>query len=170
MNLFGAPCAGKSSIAAGLFYNLKLANRDCELITEYVKRLARMGKPIGMFGQIEIFCEQAKAEYQLYNTAEYLITDCPILLPAIYHNHYSNVDSTMAIALDIMKKASNNGVVYKNFLLKRTVPYVQMGRYENEEASTALDGFITSQLNACNIEFATIQNDQTTIQTILSLL
>lgn len=170
INLFGCPAAGKSTTAAGLFYNLKLANKDCELITEYVKRLARTGKVIGMFGQIEIFLQQSKTEYELYNTTDYLITDCPLLLPAIYHNHYNSVEATTTIALDIMKKASNSGVTYKNFLLKRTVPYVQMGRYETEEAATVLDKFITKQLNACNVEFTVIENDQNTIQTILGHL
>jgi hypothetical protein len=170
INLFGAPASGKSTTAAGLFYRLKLANKDCELITEYVKRMARMGKPIQMFDQIKIFSKQAVSEYELYNTTDYLITDCPLLLPAIYHNHYNNNQSTTDIALTIMRQASNNGVTYKNFMLKRTVPYVQVGRYETEDAANALDGFITKQLQACGVDFTAIENDENTLEKIMRVL
>lgn len=37
INLFGGPSAGKSTLAAGVFYNLKCMGINCELITEYPK-------------------------------------------------------------------------------------------------------------------------------------
>jgi len=37
INLFAGPGAGKSTTAAGLFAEMKRANVDVELVTEYVK-------------------------------------------------------------------------------------------------------------------------------------
>ena len=37
INLFGAPCAGKSSGAAYIFSQLKMMGVNCELVTEVAK-------------------------------------------------------------------------------------------------------------------------------------
>ena len=37
INLFGGPGAGKSTTAAGLFYEMKVRDIKCELVTEYAK-------------------------------------------------------------------------------------------------------------------------------------
>ena len=37
INLMGGPCSGKSTIASGLFYNLKKLGYNCELALEFAK-------------------------------------------------------------------------------------------------------------------------------------
>ena len=37
INLFGGPGAGKSTIAAGLFYNMKIAGYNVERADEWIK-------------------------------------------------------------------------------------------------------------------------------------
>ena len=37
INLIGGPCSGKSTIASGLFYNLKKLGYNCELALEFAK-------------------------------------------------------------------------------------------------------------------------------------
>ena len=39
INIFGGPGTGKSVTAAKLFAELKIQNKNCELITEYAKEL-----------------------------------------------------------------------------------------------------------------------------------
>ena len=37
INLFGGPCCGKSTVSAGLYYELKCMGVECELTGEYAK-------------------------------------------------------------------------------------------------------------------------------------
>lgn len=37
VNIYGSPSAGKSTTAAGVFYELKRNGIRCELVTEYAK-------------------------------------------------------------------------------------------------------------------------------------
>ena len=37
INLYGGPCCGKSTVSAGLFYELKCLGVECELTGEYAK-------------------------------------------------------------------------------------------------------------------------------------
>ena len=39
INLIGAPCAGKSTLAALVFSKLKMNNISCEIVTEFAKDL-----------------------------------------------------------------------------------------------------------------------------------
>lgn len=43
VNLYGAPCAGKSTAAAYIFSRLKMAGVNCELITEFAKDMVYDG-------------------------------------------------------------------------------------------------------------------------------
>ena len=39
INFFGAPGSGKSTIAAGLFFEMKMKQMNVELVTEFAKEL-----------------------------------------------------------------------------------------------------------------------------------
>jgi nicotinamide riboside kinase len=85
INLWGAPSAGKSTIAAGLFFIMKIHGCEVELVTEYAKDLVWEGQE-EMFGeQAKIFAEQNhRLERLVRRKQQFAITDSPLPLPIIY--------------------------------------------------------------------------------------
>src|SRR4051812_30110643 len=96
INLWGGPGSGKSTTAAGVFSAMKMAGVSCELVTEYVKQWAWRGDKIGDFDDVYLTAKQLRRESCLYGKVEYIITDSPISLGALYERLYHPEQTTMA--------------------------------------------------------------------------
>ena len=139
VNMLGGSGIGKSTTAAGLYYNMKLAGMNVELVREYVKVLAWQGTEIGQFDQVNIFGEQCKLEHTLYGKVDYIVTDSPILLAPIYEVFYHNDSIMEEAAIKFLKRAESEGVKHLNIVLERNKPYDTRGRYQTEEEATKVD-------------------------------
>ena len=60
INLFGGPGVGKSTTASGLFYEMKKARLEVELVTEYAKDAVWEGRTSLLDDQIYIFAKQQR--------------------------------------------------------------------------------------------------------------
>lgn len=140
INLYAGSGCGKSTTAADVFVQMKKNGIVCELITEYVKTWAWRNRPITAFDDVYITAKQLHREAALYGKVDYIITDSPIGLGAIYEKLY-NPDSRMMLDLcrELRKRQDVSGLRVVNCLLKRTKPYVQAGRYEDERAARRVD-------------------------------
>lgn len=138
--MLGGSGIGKSTLAAGLYYHMKLQHKSVELVREYVKLLAWQGIRPGQYDQVNIFGEQARSEYMLYGKVDYIITDSPILLSPVYEKFYNNGESMIEeAAIKFLKRADRNGVKHINFLLERKKAFNPEGRYETEEQAKQVD-------------------------------
>jgi nicotinamide riboside kinase len=154
INLLGGSGTGKSTTAAGLFYEMKKQGLDVELVNEYVKKWAWNNRQVGAYDQIYIFGKQAKSEYDLYGKVDYIITDSPLLLSPIYERYYNNESSVVESSVfKHLEKARNSGVEHVNFLINRTKPFNPKGRYETEESAVRVDGVVYKYLIDNNISF-----------------
>jgi tRNA uridine 5-carbamoylmethylation protein Kti12 len=133
INLWGGPGSGKSTTAADLFARMKLKGISCELVREYVKNWAWRGDKIGPWDDVYIFAKQLRLESCLYGKVEYIITDSPIEIGALYEQLY-NPDSTFM--QDVVLAARNRqiaaGIRIEDFLIRRNKAYVKEGRYQDE--------------------------------------
>lgn len=86
INLFGRPGVGKSTVAAHIYHEMKVKNLKVELVNEYVKSWAYMGRPIRSFDQVYIFGKQINAEDRLlfHSKLDYIIADSPVLIQCCY--------------------------------------------------------------------------------------
>lgn len=88
IELFGAPCAGKSTLAAGLFAYMKIKGYDVEVISECAKKHAVVKNKMTPRLQRKIIEEQIALESLYYphnyKKVDYLITDSPLLLNVWY--------------------------------------------------------------------------------------
>lgn len=139
VNMLGGSGIGKSTTAAGLYYNMKLTGMNVELVREYVKVLAWQGTKIGQFDQVNIFGEQCKLEHTLYGKVDYIVTDSPILLAPIYEVFYHGDSIIEGAAIKFLEKANSEGVKHINILLGRNKPYDVRGRYQSEEEALDVD-------------------------------
>ena len=154
INLFAGSGAGKTTTSAGLFYEMKKRGLEVELVSEYVKRWAWIGKQVGQYDQVYLFGKQARSEYDLYNKVDYIITDSPLLLSAIYEKFYNDGDSVVEEAVfKHLQKAQNNGVEHLNYLVNRTKPFNPKGRYETEETALRVDKYVTDFLDKNYVKY-----------------
>ena len=84
VNFFGGPGSGKSTTAAGLFHDMKVAGESVELVREYCKNWAWTNRPIGKWDGLYFMAKQLHSENALYGKVDTIITDAPIMLQAVY--------------------------------------------------------------------------------------
>ena len=140
INIWAGPGAGKSTTAAGLFERLKLAGHSAELVTEYVKAWAWRGEKIGEFDDLYITAKQLRRESALYGKVDYIVTDSPIGLGAVYETKYRPASELMRnVSRALRDRQLAAGIRVLDFSLERTKPYVAEGRYESAEQALHVD-------------------------------
>jgi tRNA uridine 5-carbamoylmethylation protein Kti12 len=163
INLFGQPSAGKSTTAAGLFFLLKRKNINCELVTEYAKRLVWAERQATFKDQLYLFAKQNHLLFNLIDKVEYAVTDCPIILNNAYSTHYSKTYR------DLVAETFNS---YDNinFFIKRVKPYNPAGRNQTEAESDALVDVIKQVLIDYDVPHIEIEGDDEAPRKIMDLV
>lgn len=130
VNLFGAPGAGKSTLAAYIFAKLKMAGVNAELVTEFAKDKTWENNHKALANQVYVFGKQLYRITRCQDDVDVIVTDSPLLLSVIY-NHS-----------DVLGEDFNN-LVYKvfnsydnaNYFINRVKKYNPKGRSQTEEES-----------------------------------
>ena len=153
VNLFGAPGAGKSTTAAGVFTILKLAGINAELITEYAKDLVWDESLAKLDDQLYVFGKQYHRMKRLDGKVLVAITDSPPQLGLIYAKDAS--DSLKDLILD-----ASDSFTHINFYLKRVKPYNPIGRLQTEEESDAVANRVKNMLEEYSFKYTEVDGDE----------
>ena len=153
VNLFAGPGCGKSSIAAGIFHNLKWKNVECEMALEFAKDLVWEERHQTFNDQIYLFGKQHHRIFRLLGQVEVIITDCPILLTPIY-------DKEKRCTLERLVVEEHNKMWTYNVFLNRSKQYNPKGRNQTEEEAKNLDRDIIDLLTKHNVMFETFYGTQ----------
>jgi RecA/RadA recombinase len=156
VNLFGAPGAGKSTMALGLTYYLKKAKFNAELVAEYAKDLTfdkRMLGPASLQDQIYIFAKQRARLERLLPHSDVVVTDCPILLGA---NYYPELFPDSFRELLLWSFNQHNTV---NFFLNRVHDYSSVGRRQSAEEADQIAVEMKEFLTKNAIDFIEVAGD-----------
>lgn len=170
INLFGGPCAGKSTAAAGLFNEMKKQHYDVELTFEYPKLVAWEENFSAIKDQFFITANQHRNISRLYGKVEYIIVDSPIILGTIYKEKYNTKEeypsafydeSFDIFILNLFKKYNS-----LNIILKRDdTTYNSNGRFQTLDQSKEIDEEIKSKLYNNNIQFVEFSvNEDTPVE------
>lgn len=171
VNLLGGSGIGKSTTAAGLYYQMKLKGYHVELVREYVKNWMWEERRIGDYDQIYIAANQAKSEYDLYGKVDFIITDSPMILAPVYEEFYSPPGTIRDSVVKFMKKAETNGVEHVNVLLKRNKLFDTRGRRETLEQAQEVDALVQRVLDEEGIPYITVDcPDRKRVNEILKYL
>jgi hypothetical protein len=174
INLMGGPGAGKSSIAAGLLYELKRRHINCDAPYEFPKLLAWDDNKSAIKDQLYVIANQHRGIVKSFGKVDYIVLDSPILLSLIYKSYYDGLEypsnlyteSFDKMVLDIHSQYDN-----LNILLKRGVGvYNEKERYQKLESSIKLDYMIKQTLDVNGIEYIEVDVDDNTVNTILKFL
>jgi len=160
INLFGGPGIGKSTIASGLLYNLKLWGKSVELVTEYAKDVTYEGSHVLLENQLHIFAEQCRRQHRLLGQVDYIITDSPLMLSTVYVDwHQSRPGVKIKHNTDYLEKMKDfffaTWCQFENlsYLLTRNVQYDKLGRNESEGEAKEIDNKIRDMLNQHYIHY-----------------
>lgn len=129
--LYAGSGAGKSTVAAKVYAELKARGHNIELVQEYIKTWAYQQRPVKGYDQVYICANQLHAEDFLFqHGVEYVITDSPLFLQCFYAWKYRL--SVWESVVEIVRDFSNSHPSLDIFLDRDGVPFQQNGRYEDE--------------------------------------
>ncbi len=173
LNLFAGPGAGKSTSAAYLFAALKQSGKNIELVTEYVKNWAYLGRHPEVFDQIYLLGKQTQREALLMNRVDVVITDSPVWLCAYYAERYSPPlirNGVESLVQGYYMQAKAEGHRHINIWVNRTKPYLERGRFQNEEQAKEIDAELKQFLSRRGIKTLEVESDFESLMDLLSKL
>lgn len=154
INLFAGPGAGKSTTAAGLFYLMKNAGMNVELVTEYAKDLTWEKRFDMLTDQLYVLAKQNRRLQRLEDQVDFVVTDSPILLSYHYVTpdylplHFRN------LVIELWDQYDNYNIV-----IERVKPYLKKGRSQDEDEAKKIDIKINKMLSDLKIETVGFEGD-----------
>jgi hypothetical protein len=159
INLLGVPNSGKSTIAAGVYYELKRKGVSCELVREFVKAWAWQGRKPQDGDQVYIFGKQANAEMSLYGKVRYIVTDSPLYLSGFYESVYGTSTAVrQSLVHHLQWLTQRRGVRFENFLLtpNYNAAYESAGRFESAAEIDALNKRLKDFLKQSGVKYTNL--------------
>lgn len=165
INLFSGPGAGKSTTAAGVFYQMKCAGLEVELVQEYAKDMVWEHRHNILTDQIYVFAKQQRRIARLANhNLQWVITDSPIPLGLCYTSQADLTDEFRGLVMQVFNRYNNY-----NFYLTRNVSYNPNGRNQKTEAEAVImDEKIKRMLWDNQIDYTQIAGGAHAVQDILA--
>lgn len=154
VNLFAGPGAGKSTLASGIFYNMKMKSLNCELVTEYAKDKVWEENWTALGVQFYVSAKQFYRQEVLIGKVNAVITDSPILLSTMYN---SEKDEKLRELFNSFIIGSFKRLNNLNFFIKRKKKYVTKGRMQTQEEAVEIDNKIIKLLDDNDIEYHAIE-------------
>jgi len=155
INLFAGPGAGKSTLAAGMFYEMKKQGKSVELVTEYAKDVVWEENHIQLEDQLFVTANQNKRLWRLRGKVDYVINDSPLLLgihycrPSYFPNFYEK------FVWELWDYYEN-----LNFFINRGEGFMDIGRIHKHQESIEIDNAIKDMLNFHFVPFTEVDQSQ----------
>jgi nicotinamide riboside kinase len=150
INVIAGPGAGKSTLASGLYHEAKRRGWNVELVTEVAKDLVWEGRHCALGNQAYVFGRQIQRVDRLKGQVDYVITDSPVLLSAIYApGDYPQEWEKVVVEL---WKRYDNSVAF----LGRGPWFDDRGRVHNLQDSLEIDRRIAVLLAKHNITYTQV--------------
>lgn len=144
INLLGAPSAGKSVMAAGLFAKMKIMGLDVDYVTEYAKDLVWEERADTFRDELYIFAKQNHRIFRVNGKVDFIITDAPLLLKLHYMPKHLDFSDTVKLVYNQYHNV--------NFLLTRKDwSFEKNGRNQTEAEARAVEDNIVSQIQKHNL-------------------
>lgn len=171
VNLFAGPGAGKSTMAAGIFYKLKMMGVNCELITEHAKDLTWEKNWTALNNQLLTSATQIYKQERVEGQVDVIITDSPILLGIFYWNDKNSVKRNhfTKMLVEIFKEKRNF-----NIYVERKKKYNPVGRNQTESESKEIDNKVSDLLKEnkvkCHSIPGTVEGTEKAVEMIMKEL
>ncbi len=159
VNYFSGPGAGKSTMCADVFAELKWSGVNCEIAPEYAKGIVWEGSLNKLKNQNYIFGKQHQAVFRLCGAVDVILTDSPIILSAVYDPRKDPLFRQFVIQ-------EFNRFNNLNFYISRTKKYMAKGRTQTELEAKAVDDVVMSMLVDGGIPFQPIAGEKDSVELV----
>ena len=168
INLYGGPCCGKSTVSAGLFYELKCMGVECELTGEYAKDKTWDDHQTVLKNQPYVFGKQLHRIWRLKDKVDIIVCDSPILLSTIYDIKKSEIFEAFVLE-------EYNSYKNINFVLERKFyneGYQENGRNQSIQEAIEIDNDIENLFDKYDIEYIKVceSDSKAMVNKILEIL
>ena len=163
INIYGGPGAGKSTTAAGVFYELKKNGYDCGLVTEMATELVYDEAFNVMNDQIYLFGEQWHRTFRMLGKVDFIVTDSPLLMNIVY-NSVKDEDFDKFIYSRIHKLKS------LDFFINRSDVFSEVGRIHNLEQSKEVDKTIKELAKNNDIKLIELEQENSITEIVKIVL
>lgn len=165
INLLGGPGCGKSTVAAGIFCNLKTLGYSTELVTEYVKDIVYDQNTKELDDQFLISAQQNHRLHRLNDKVQIIVCDASLLNGVVY-NKYHNIQDE---SLDSILIHRYNQYENYNFLLPRPKDYNPLGRMQTINEALEIDECFIEVLNSLKVKYTDLRlADVNEVQSIIT--
>lgn len=164
INLIGGPGCGKSTTAAGLFYELKKKGYSVELVTEYAKTRVWEDALKTLKDQIYVFGKQHHSQWKLEGKVDYIVTDSSLLFSIIYGGDQVT-EAFESLVIEDFKRFNNVCI----FLERTGIDYERNGRLETSQEAEEIDKRILRLVDKYKIPITRVSS-LTAVQEVLNLL
>lgn len=161
VNFFSGPGAGKSTVASGLFHEMKTKHYSVELVTEYAKDLVWEERKKTLNDQLYITATQNHRIQRLVGEVDYVITDSPILLGLLYAPKHYYI-KFCPFVWEVFNSYTN-----VNVLLNRVKPYITKGRNQTELEAIKISNELEDMLIQNDIKYLKYDADENVISKIM---
>lgn len=163
INFTGEPGAGKSTMAAGVFHQLKTRHWNVELVTEYTKELLLAGDKLSLSDELLIFSEKYRRIKKL-ESVDIVITDSPLINSVVYG------DAQFGPSAGAFYEAVARSFDGLYFAVRRLSPYIPLGRMPDEKAAAAAGETIISHVRRIGAPMWMADGKETAIPGIVHVI
>lgn len=139
INLFGSPGAGKTTLAADIFVEMKRRGVSCELVTEFAKKAVWEKRGKALENEILLFAQKHHELFVLDGQVDYIIIDSPLLLTTIYNQIDGKVPNLNSLAKSEFNNYNNINIFLKN----NSSPFEKEGRIHEGEIIVTINKMLT---------------------------
>lgn len=160
VNFFAGPGAGKSTMAAHVFAELKWRGVLAELVTEYAKdkvwdeHFQILENPYYVFGK------QLQRQLRLRGKVDVIVTDSPLMICTAYNEHIEGFSDVVYLEF---RKFTNI-----NYFVRRQKKYVEIGRMQTEEEAIAKDEALERILGSYSQSFVPVMGQRHSVDEIVA--
>jgi len=156
VNLYGVPSSGKSTAAAYIFYKLKEAGINAELVTEVAKDLVYENNMKAINNQLYIAGNQYYRLSKIEDSVDVAITDSPLLLQPVYYrfNGGTHRDCFEILIYNINKQYDN-----LNYVLPLPTEVDSNGRIHDINDGIIIYSYIGDIFSRYDIKYDEIKRD-----------
>lgn len=167
INFWSGPGCGKSTTAAGLFYNMKMMKLNVELVTEYAKDAVFERRQNLFEDQIYIFAKQHRRIDRLRGHGiDWVVTDSPFPLGLVYMPDVAYRETFTKLIFETFGMFENY-----NYLLSRKFDYNPVGRNQKDENEAKIfDDRVVKLLGTHNVPITQIDSGDVAIEYIINSL
>lgn len=172
VNLFGGPGAGKSTIASGLFYKMKMEGHNVELVTEFARDEINSGNEHMLKHQDWLFVNQNHRIRRLQERGvDWVITDSPLLLILIYVEDHWIEKPYMKTFQNLVYEMDQEYYAYNYFIQRQShFDEIDKGRVHSFDCAIKLDDRIHTMLKYHKVPFTSIPANELACEAIYNLL